>query len=388
MKLKELKEKFVEGDVVSEVTTAMIDGIEIDNYVETKVYEKGKLVDTITEKRELPEKVVPPRVVPAPAEGAKLLLIDHKDEFWLLDPGVKRDITVWVVPEEDGKTKVVDAVTGKEVGHGTPPPVNRAVTLSGYCAGYSDPWKAYRDNAAYYYNRWGYTTWNVYAPSKSSVGGVIRNKEYKMWYALAHGDWNRFQLSSSTWVYASDIRSYMSGGAGSGGDDGGPEHRPAPDVPAPGNRPPMQFSFLGQCGAFTNSGSSTIHYAFMKGRTTKTCAVGYYNAHLSAGWRYSLKWQSKLFSLVDGGYSFYTAFVRANAAYGACRDMTRFVGDTSVTKAVVDYGDEYDDDGGSGGDDGGSDGGDTGGGGPEGRGGSGGGTGGDTGGGGGGPARR
>ena len=358
MDINELKDIYVEGDVVSEVTTTIIDGVEIDNYVETKVYAHEELVDTVTEKRELPEKVMPPHVVDAPAPHAKLVLMDHKEEFWLLDKKVDRDITVWVVAEEEGKTKLVDAVTGETVGHGTPPPSSNATAISGYCAGYNDPWASYRANAASYFNRWGYSAWNVYGPSKASVGSKIRNKSYKMHYALAHGDWNRFQLTSRQWVYASDIRSYMAGGAGGSGS-GEPLHRPTPDVPAPGGRPPFQFSFLGQCGAFTSMSSSTIHSAFRRGSTTKTCAIGYYNAHLSAGWRDSLKWQQKLFLTVNSGYSFYTAFIRANAAFPACRDMTRFVGDTTVGKSPIDYGDEYDDDSGDGGD--GGDSGDTGG---------------------------
>ena len=362
------KEVFEEGDFISEIKTIAIDGVSIDNAARRTIRENGEVVEVIKEYRKLPGEVKPPHVVDTPTPHAKLVLIDSKDEFWVLDKKVDRDITVWLVPEEDGKTKVVDAVTGETVGHGTPPPVNNATAISGYCAGYNDPWKAYRANAASYFNRWGYAAWNVYAPSKSSVGAAVRNKDYKMWYCLAHGDSNRFQLSSRTYVYASDIRSYMAGGQGSSGGSGEPLIRPTPDVPAPGGRPPFQFSFLGQCGAFTSMNSRTIHSAFRRGATTKTCAIGYYNAHLSAGWRYSLKWQKKLFLTVNSGYSFYTAFTRANAAYPACRDMTRFVGDTTVGKYLIDYGDAYEDDNGGSGDDQGGDSGGSGSGGPQGRG--------------------
>ena len=375
MKEKTIRLKRKKGPYRSDIRKFSIEGVGIDNYFEVKVYEKEKLVDTIIEKRKLPEKVKPPHVVPPPAEGAELVLIDHKDPFWTFKEEEKRDKTYWVARNDKGETRLIDAVTGKEAGRGVPPPSDRGTAISGYCAGYNDPWKAYRANAASYFNRWGYTAWNVYAPGKPSVGAAVRNKNYKMWYCLAHGDSNRFQLSSRTYVYASDIRSYMSGGQGSGGGDGGPIHRPTPDVPAPGGRPPFQFSFLGQCGAFTSMSSSTIHSAFRRGATAKTCAIGYYNAHLSAGWRYSLKWQKKLFLTVNSGYSFYTAFQRANAAYPACRDMTRFVGDTTVGKYLIDYGDEYEDDdsgdsGGDSGDSGGDSGGSSGGG-PEGRGSSG-----------------
>ena len=398
MKKKTIRLKRKKGPYRSDIRKFSIEGVGIDNYFEVKVYEKEKLVDTIIEKRKLPEKVKPPHVVPPPAEGAELVLIDHKDPFWTFKEEEKRDKTYWVARNDKGETRLIDAVTGKEAGRGVPPPSDRGTAISGYCAGYNDPWKGYRANAASYFNRWGYGAWNVYAPSKAGVGAKIRNKDYKMWYCLAHGDSNRFQLSGRTYVYASDIRSYMAGGQGSGGGGGGPGHRPAPnDVPAPGGRPPFQFSFLGQCGAFTSMSSKTIHSAFRRGATTKTCAIGYYNAHLSAGWRYSLKWQKKLFLTVNSGYSFYTAFTRANAAYPACRDMTRFVGDKSVGKAVIDYGDEYDDDDNGQGDDNGGGSGDSGGqggssgpakrgsGGGYGRGGSGRGGGG---GGGGGPAKR
>ena len=308
MKEKTIRLRRKKGPYRSDIRKFSIEGIEIDNYFEVKVYEKEKLVDTIIEKRKLPEKVKPPHVVPPPTADAKLLLIDHKDEFWVLDSKIKRDITVWIVPEEDGKTKIVDAVTGETVGHGTPPPTNRSISVSGYHEGYHDPWRDYRGNATSYFNRWGYSTWNAYAPAKSSMGARIRNYDYKMYFCIAHGDGNQCKLSSREWMYSSEVRSYMSG------------------------RHPFQFSFLGQCGAFTGRKRNSMYYALMKGRTTGTCAIGYYNAHLSAGWRYSLSWQKKLFKTVDDGHSWYIAFQRANATYPACREMVRFVGDTTLGK--------------------------------------------------------
>ena len=392
MDIKKKVEEVKEGDFRTEIETAEVDGIEIDHYSVRKIYEKGKLVETITEERELPDKVRPPEwaIAPAPAD-TKMVLIDHNDPFWALGKKIKRDITVYVEETEEGETILTDVVSGSEIGKGVPAPVTKGATaISGYAAGYGDCWGPWRENALLWYARLGFGVWNVYAPSKSSVGGKIRNPGYRYHYALAHGDYNRFQVTSREWVKASDVAAWMAGGAAGGGGPG--------DRPAPGQaRKPFTFAFLGQCGAFTKLGPGTMTHAFMKGQTKDTVCVGYYNAHLHlSGWRDSLKWQSKMFAYVHAGKTWKYAFDRARSCYPNCRLMTRFIGDTSLrAHPAGGYDDGYEEGSGeedNGGDSGGDTGGNTGGGGPGRRGSSGsGGSGGQRRGrqtGGGSPARR
>lgn len=384
------EEEIVEVDGLrSKIHRTIIEDVEIDNYSETEVSENNELLEYIVEHRELPKRVMPPHVVPAPSAGAKLILIDSKDPFWTLNPEVSRDITCWVEHNEKGETRLIDAVTGKQVGIGVPAPSPRGTAISGYCQGYNDPWKAYRANAATWFGRWGITPWSVYAPSRSSVGGAIGNSDYKYHYALAHGDYNRFQVQSRAWVYASNIAAWLAGGSAGGSSGAGPQKRggssggtggrrgvsrrgvsrrgsrggnplkrPAPGVDKPGflyailntiiaaarsvfglvpapaaERPKFAFAFLGQCGAFTKTGPGTMSHAFTKGESKNTVCVGYYNAHTNpAGWRLAYKWQGKLFYHVHQGATWRVAFNRANAAYPACRSMVRFIGDASMKK--------------------------------------------------------
>ena len=356
MGIKKKVELVEEGDFRTEIETAEIDGIEIDHYAVRKIYEKGILTETITEERELPDKVRPPeRAIATPPPGAKkMMLVDNKDPFWTLDKKVTRDITVYVKETEEGETILTDAVTGKEIGKGIPAPATKGATaISGYCQGYNDPWKPWRENALYWYQRLGFGVWNTYAPSKSSVGTKIRNPGYRYHYALAHGDYNRFQVTGREWVTASDVASWMAGGSAG---DGGPGGRPAPARA----RKPFTFAFLGQCGAFTKLGPGTMTHAFMKGQTRDTVCIGYYNAHLHLnGWRDSLNWQSKMFSYVNAGNTWKYAFDRARSCYPNCRVMTRFIGDSSLkAHPAGGYDDGYEE--GSGGDDSGDSGGDSG----------------------------
>ena len=376
MKKKTIRLKRKKGPYRSDIRKFSIEGVGIDNYFEVKVYEKEKLVDTIIEKRKLPEKVKPPHIVPAPAADAKLLLIDHDNPFWMLQSKVKRDITCWVVHTEEGETTLYDAVTGEKVGEGVPAPTEKATAISGYHKpNRPDPWRNYRVNAANWFNHWGFKTWRVFAPSKAYVGMAISNSEYKYHYALAHSGRTgstRFQVRKNEFVYASDIYGWMGEGGGS----------PTDRTPAPGGRPPMWFAFLGHCAGMVNTGRGTLSDAFRKGSLTNTVTIGYYNAHTNPdGWAQSLNWQQSLFSKVNTGCTWKTAFDYANVCYPVCKSMVRFVGDVNMKIRPEEGGGDNGGGGSGGGDDGSSSGG------PSGRGGSGGGGSG-GGGSGGGPRRR
>lgn len=328
MEIKEISKKGKAGRFSSEIKKATIDGIEIDNYSERKIYEDGELIETIAERRKLPEKVRPPFIVPPPVAEAKLLFIDHKNPFWILSPEVKRDITCWVQHTDEGETFLYDAVTGKEIGKGVPAPTDKAISLSGYCAGYDDPWGPWRANAASWFNHWGFSTWSVYAPSKASIGAGVSNSEYKNYYALAHGGSTEFQTQSNVWVSSADVASWMGSSGGDGGDGGGPIIRP---TPAPSGRSPMWFAFLGHCQGMAGTGSGTFSHAFRKGQMINTVTIGYYNAHTNPdGWASSLNWQKQLFAKMNTGVTWKTAFDYASAVYPECLSMMRFVGDTNM----------------------------------------------------------
>ena len=326
MKDKTIKSKGKAGHHRSDIRKFSVEEIEIDNYFERKIYykkyffSKKKLIETIAEKRILPDKVKPPKIVPSPAPKAKLLLIDHTNPFWKLSPDLQRDITCWVAHTVKGETFLYDAVTGKKVGEGIPPPTERAISLSGFHKeDWQDPWINYRKNAAYWFTNWGFSTWSAFAPSKSDHGAAIRNGEYNYRYAIAHGNQYRFQTRKNLWITASDISKWMSGGGG-----GPPVERPD------SGRAPMWFAFLGHCWGMVSTGSGTLSYAFRKGQLKDTVTIGYYKAEESSGWKYSLYWQKKLFSKVNTGVTWKEAYDYAVTCYPECKSMVRFVGDENM----------------------------------------------------------
>lgn len=313
--MKVIKKEGKAGHYRSKVLKFSKEGIEIDNYSERKIYYKRQfysrrqLIETIKEKRVLPEKVMPPRIVRMPVPKAKLLLIDHKNPFWKLDPKVKRDITCWVVHTSDGKTLLYDAVTGKKVGEGIPAPTDKAISLSGFHEdSWPDPWSQYRENALYWYNKWGFSTWNVFAPPFNQHSIYIQDNLCKFRYALAHGGSFSFCTCKELWVTASNIASWMV------------------------NRDKMTFAFLGHCGGMCNTGSGTLSYAFRKGSLSSTVTIGYCGMESDlVCWANSLNWQKKLFEKADTGVTWKDAFDYALACYPECSATIRFVGDETLT---------------------------------------------------------
>ena len=309
-KIEVAKEVTEVGDYTSEVSRYTKGGVEIDNYATRKVYYNGELIETIENKRALPAQVKPAQVIPAPGPKAKLVLIDYKNPFWKLDSSVKGDITCWVVYTDNGRTLLYDAVTGNKIGEGIPAPFDKAISLSGFHEdSWPDPWEGFRENGAYWYNKWGYNIWNVFAPSYNQHSVYIQNNACKYRYALAHGGSTSFQTAKGVQITDNHIGSWLA------------------------NRDKMTFAFLGHCGGMCSTGSGTLSYAFRKGSMSDTVTIGYCNP-TDEGWPQALNWQDKLFQRMDDGdITWKGAFDYANACYPECISMMVFVGDHSLTLA-------------------------------------------------------
>ena len=308
-KMKETKQVTNVGDYTSEILKYTKGGVEIDNYATRRIYYKGNLIETIENKRALPAQVRPRNIVPAPGTDARLVLIDIKNPFWTFDATVKRDITCWVVHTDDGETVLYDAVTGKKVGQGIPAPTDKAIALSGFHEySWPDPWVGFRENGAYWYNKWGFSTWNVFAPPYGSHSAYIQDNTCTFRYALAHGASTYFQTQKNQYIYATDIASWMT------------------------NRDKMTFAYLGHCGGMCDTGSGTLSYAFRKGSTTDTVTIGFCDMEHDADcWEKAYSWQGKLFTKVDTGVTWKEGYDYALACYPECVGTIRFVGDESLT---------------------------------------------------------
>lgn len=307
-KMAQTKKVTEVGDYTSEVIKYTKGGVEIGNYATRKIYRNGKLIETIENKRALPAQVRPAQVVPAPGPKAKLVLIDHTNPFWKLDSTVKQDITCWVVHTDDGRTYLYDAVTGEKVGEGIPAPTDKAISLSGYAEGFDDPWAGFREMATLWFNTWGFSTWNVYAPPYGVHSAHIQDPSCTYRYALAHGGSTNFQTQQNQYIYAPDIASWLT------------------------NRDKMTFAFLGHCGGMCSTGPGTLSNAFRKGSLTNTVTIGYCGMGSDpVCWGQAYNWQGKLFSKVNEGVTWKSAYDYALACYPECANTMRFVGDETLS---------------------------------------------------------
>ena len=309
-KMKGTKKVTNVGDYTSEILKYTKGGVEIGNYATRRIYYNGKLIETIETKRALPAQVRPRNIVPAPGADARLVLIDHKNPFWILDSTVKQDITCWVVHTDEGRTLLYDAVTGKKVGEGIPMPTDKAISLSGFNTDeWPDPWDGFRENAASWCNSWGFSTWNVFAPPYTQHSNYIKDTSCTFRFAVAHGGSTGFTSCKGQTITDDDIASWLA------------------------NRDKMTFAFLGHCGGMCSTGPGTLSNAFRKGSMTDTVTVGICNP-TEEGWPQALPWQDKLFYMANTGVTWKSSFDYANACYPECISMMVFAGDETLSLNV------------------------------------------------------
>jgi hypothetical protein len=222
----------------------------------------------------------------------------------------------WVVRSDDEGPliTVVDAMDGKLLGYGVPPP-SGGFSFSGpqeYADTCTGVWDEWYQSAETWFNTMGYATEAVEWPAEEKVRSHVQSCSTAMFYQLAHGHSYAFVNSCSDWTYVSEIQEWAI------------------------DYPPMPFAFIGGCDGMCDVDTGSLSYAFRKGSIENTVTVGY--CHIGEplcddAWIYSVAWQNALFGYMSEGYAAKEAFDQAIADYPMCEDCMRFAGDESL--AVV-----------------------------------------------------
>jgi len=269
------------------------------------------------------------------AEGevqwAELSIVSPESDVLRLDPCPENPC--WVVSSlGDGFVvlTVVDAVDGRVLGYGVPPP-HDAYSLTGpwYFLPCDGGWYDWADNAAAWFDSMGYDTDQTWWPSTAEVQSYVQSPTVSMFYELAHGSSYAFINGciggqSAEGTYSTDIESWIA------------------------DYPKMPFTFLGSCGGMCETGDSSFSYEFRKGSTELTVTVGYCGMHTAECgwcWTHSIDWQDALFRYMSLGHPVREAFEMANADFPDCPagDCMRFAGDSSfvVVPPVRRGGEKY-----------------------------------------------
>lgn len=234
----------------------------------------------------------------------------------------------YVIRTDKGEMVLVDAITGKYLGKGIPPPES-GYAFSGpqYDNPCSGSWTSWYWNAKTRFENLGYLMSTDTWPAKAVFQSYVQDNSRNVIYEFGHGASTYFASGCSggtSYVYttASDITTWMTAY----------------------NK--KDFVFLGHCDGLCSSGSGTLSFAFRKGSSTETTTVGYCgmsSAACATCWTYSLSWQDTFFALMEdtaswSKYAVYSAFQQANANYPMCGtyNCMRFAGDPAY-KVPVNY---------------------------------------------------
>lgn len=232
----------------------------------------------------------------------------------------------WVVSSLENnynKLTVIDAVTGKILGLGVPPPFGNGYSLSGpIYTSYSsqtctDTWVDWYHNAQTWFTTLGFPTVADEWPSTTVLSSYLKNSSTKVFYELAHGDSRGFlngcyyNSGDDTWTYPTNVTSWLA------------------------SRDKLGFVFIGSCGGMCETSAGTFSYEFRKGSNEKSVTVGYCgmgDSKCADCWGYSISWQNNLFENISRGDTVKTAFDKALVNYPMCgepNNCMRFAGDES-----------------------------------------------------------
>ncbi|MFH1313699.1 MAG: HYR domain-containing protein [Candidatus Eisenbacteria bacterium] len=299
---------------------------QFDKETEDLVARKTNWRDDIPE--QLPELIINIAQAEAMVEGevqfSRMYYIAPDSPVFPFDPTPTNPC--WVVRSiVDGyqRVTVIDAVEGRIVGNGVPPPFD-AFSLTGPtdhtpCSGDWAPW--YED-ARDWFNAMGYSTEAIRWPTEAQVQGHIQSNTTAMFYELAHGgsygfnsgcsDGNNYDATTPAL-----IETWMQGYAA------------------------MPFAFIGSCAGMCDTGDNTLSYEFRKGLSVDATTVGYCHmdqAECDDCWySYSILWQQALFGYMNGGSTVKAAFDQALADYPSCASGScmRFEGDQTLAVVPV-----------------------------------------------------
>jgi hypothetical protein len=273
---------------------------------------------------DLPEHVTP-KITKEEAESmvrgevqfTRLYIISPESDVLPLKPTSHNPC--WVVRSVDNDKPIVtiiDAVDGKVLGLGVPPPYT-SFSLSGPWYLYPDcwgAWTAFYQNAEYWFNRMGYFTEAIMWPEEAKVISHVQSCSTAMLYEIAHGTYTYFVNSCTDITYASYIHNWIA------------------------DYTKMPFTFLGSCDGMCNVSKLTLSYEFRKGSMENTVTVGY--CHMAEpecdhAWVYALDWQDAMFNYMTHEHTVKEAFDHALADYPMCVDCMRFVGDENFSVVPV-----------------------------------------------------
>ncbi len=258
-------------------------------------------------------------LVPGTPIAATLYILSSVSDVHPLDPTPTNPCWVFwcrldakgeVSGDREGRTPtgalvvpIVDAVDGRLLGYGIPPP-SPGFSLTGPIefSPCSSSWSSWAQNAHSWFETMGYATDYVHWPEESDIRDHVASDETAVFYEIAHGDEVEFDsgciggISAET-TYWNEIAAWIS------------DYEKFP------------FAFIASCYGLCSVEHGSFSYAFRKGEKSGTTTVGYCgmsDAVCSMCWGYSLSWQNAFFSYANEGYAVGEAFDMALADYPSC----------------------------------------------------------------------
>ena len=306
--------KSVSNRTITYVHRRKIDGIKVTRDRITYVFDKNTkelIRNDIQWRDDLPEHL--PLVIPKEqAElitgrgSATLCFLSKDSHVYPIKPAPKNPCwVVWKTTKtENGipyyNITIVDAVEGKILGYGIPPP-STGFSFSGpqnvsTCSGV---WSNWYQNAESWFNTMGYSTEAVVYPNEAKVKSHIQSYETAMFYEVAHGNYDYFTNDCSgdpttadvihDWIFE-DLEYTL-----------------------------MPFTFLASCGGMCEVGSGTLSYEFRKGSSEAATTVGYCGMGSSpcntTCWAVVVDWQDAMFNYMNQGWTVKAAFDQACEQY-------------------------------------------------------------------------
>ena len=259
----------------------------------------------------------------------KLYIISPESDVFPLKPTPQNPC--WVVRSaEDGRAVVtiIDAVNGRILGHGVPPPYT-GLSLTGpwYFYPCDGSWNSHYQNAEYWFNTMGYYTEGVIWPTEEKVRSHVQSCSTAMFYEMAHGGSYNFASgciagNDPEFTLSSEIHDWIE------------------------DYTKMPFTFIGSCDGMCSLASGSFSYEFRKGSMDNTVTLGY--CHMSEpecddAWIHALGWQDAIFDYMNQEYTVKAAFDQAIADYPMCLDCMVFCGDENfaVVPVVTRCGPEF-----------------------------------------------
>jgi hypothetical protein len=268
--------------------------------------ETGKLIEQKKHWRKgLPDHVSPvisqeqaESMVVGKVESSKLYFISPKSQVFRIKPTPKNPC--WVVrsrEEERIIISIIDAMTGKDLGRGIPPP-HEGLCIHGPDNGEEEfPWYDLAENARDYFQSMGYSSLIIGHASEATVQSLIQTDSIAMFYEICHGGHTAIYNAPHENIDAAEIEEWIDSYAS------------------------MPFAFIGSCYGMCGTGDDSFSYEFRKGSdvdavTVGCCGMG--EPYCNDCWSDFIDWQDEFFSLMNDGWPVGYAFDRANLAYPDC----------------------------------------------------------------------